>query len=114
VRGEARGRLLGYPTLNVALPDPRKLLPPEGVYAVRVQTPSGEFGGMLNLGGRPTFGDERLSLEAHLFDAAGDWYGAPVRVDFVARLRPVQRFASADALVARLRQDEAEARAALR
>jgi riboflavin kinase/FMN adenylyltransferase len=114
VRGEARGRLLGYPTLNVALPDPRKLLPLEGVYAVRVQTPSGEFGGMLNLGGRPTFGDERLSLEAHLFDAAGDWYGAPVRVDFVARLRPVQRFASADALVARLRQDEVEARAALR
>ena len=114
VRGEARGRLLGYPTLNVALPEPRKLLPPEGVYAVRVQTPSGEFGGMLNLGGRPTFGDERQSLEAHLFDASGDWYGAPVRVDLVARLRPVQRFASADALVAQLRRDEDDARAALR
>jgi riboflavin kinase/FMN adenylyltransferase len=113
VRGEARGRLLGYPTLNVALPEPRKLLPPEGVYAVRVQTPNGEFGGMLNLGGRPTFGDERLSIEAHLFDAAGDWYGAPVRVDFVRRLREVRRFDSAAALVAQLRVDEAGARAAL-
>jgi riboflavin kinase/FMN adenylyltransferase len=114
VHGEARGRLLGYPTLNVALPEGRKLLPPEGVYAVRVQTPSGAHGGMLNLGGRPTFGDERLSLEAHLFDVSGDWYGAPVRVDFVRRLREVRRFDGADALVAQLRRDEAAARAALR
>ena len=114
VRGEARGRLLGYPTLNVALPESRKLLPPEGVYAVGVQTPSGVFGGMLNLGGRPTFGDERLSLEAHLFDASGDWYGAPVRVDFVRRLRDVQKFESMDALGAQLRLDEAAARLVLR
>ncbi len=112
--GEARGRLLGFPTLNVALPDARKLLPPPGVYAVRVQTPSGLYGGMLNLGGRPTFGDERLSLEAHLFDAAGDWYGATVRVDFVRRLRDVRRFDGPDALVAQLRIDEAAARAVLR
>lgn len=114
VRGDARGRLLGYPTLNVALPEPRKLLPPEGVYAVRVQTPSGAFGGMLNLGGRPTFGDDRLSLEAHLFDAEGDSYGSAVRVDFVRRLRDVQRFDSVDALVAQLRRDAEAARAALR
>lgn len=114
VHGEARGRLLGYPTLNVALPDPRKLLPPDGVYAVRVQTPSGPFAGMLNLGSRPTFGDAQTSLEAHLFDATGDWYGAPVRVDFVRRLRDVRRFDGAEALVAQLRHDEAAARAALR
>jgi riboflavin kinase/FMN adenylyltransferase len=114
VRGEQRGRLLGYPTLNVALPSGRKLLPPDGVYAVRVQTPSGEFGGMLNLGGRPTFGDEARSLEAHLFDAAGDWYGRTVRVDFVRRLRDVQRFSSPEALVAQLESDAGAARLALR
>lgn len=114
VRGEQRGRLLGYPTLNVALPEPRKLLPPDGVYAVRVQTPSGAFGGMLNLGGRPTFGDDARSLEAHLFDADGDWYGRTVRVDFVRRLRDVQRFPAADALVAQLHEDARAARAALR
>ena len=114
VPGEQRGRVLGYPTLNVALPEPRKLLPPDGVYAVRVQTPTGAFGGMLNLGGRPTFGDARRSLEAHLFDAAGDWYGRTVRVDFVRRLRDVQRFDSADALVAQLQVDAQQARAALR
>jgi riboflavin kinase/FMN adenylyltransferase len=114
VHGDARGRLLGYPTLNVALPEPRKLLPPAGVYAVRVQTPTGAFRGMLNLGARPTFGDDRVSLEAHLFDAAGDWYGAPVRVDFVRRLRDVRRFESVDALAAQLRHDETAARDALR
>jgi len=111
--GEKRGRLLGYPTLNLGPPPPRKLLPPDGVYAVRVQTPTGAFGGMMNLGGRPTFGDERPSLEAHLFDASGDWYGAAVTVEFVDRLRDTQRFAGPEALVAQLREDAARARHAL-
>jgi len=111
--GEKRGRLLGYPTLNLGAPPRRKLLPPDGVYAVRVQTPTGAFGGMMNLGGRPTFGDERPSLEAHLFDASGDWYGAAVTVEFVDRLRDTQRFAGPEALVAQLHEDAARARHAL-
>jgi len=113
VPGDQRGRALGYRTLNVETPSPRKLLPPEGVYAVRVQTPDGSHGGMLNLGGRPTFGDDRLRIEAHVFDADRDWYGAHVRVDFVARLRDVRRFEGPEALVAQLRRDEAAARRAL-
>ena len=113
VPGDQRGRALGYRTLNVETPSRRKLLPPEGVYAVRVQTPEGSHGGMLNLGGRPTFGDDRLRIEAHVFDAARDWYGAHVRVDFVTRLRDVQRFEGPEALVAQLRRDEAAARRAL-
>jgi riboflavin kinase/FMN adenylyltransferase len=112
-QGDQRGRLLGFPTVNVQLPSPRKLLPPEGVYAVRVQTPRGEFGGMLNLGPRPTFDDQRTSMEAHLFDAAGDFYGAYVRVDFVARLRDTRRFASAAELIDQLGRDSEQARAAL-
>lgn len=111
--GEKRGRLLGYPTLNLGPPPPRKLLPPEGVYAVRVQTPSGAYGGMMNLGPRPTFGDSHTSLEAHLFDAGGDWYAAPVTVEFVARLRETRRFAGPEALVAQLQLDAAQARDAL-
>jgi riboflavin kinase/FMN adenylyltransferase len=69
---------------------------------------------MLNLGGRPTFGDDARSLEAHLFDAAGDWYGRVVRVEFVSRLRDVERFPSAEALVAQLHEDARAARRALR
>lgn len=53
--GAGRGRSLGFRTINLGSPSPRKLLPPEGVYAVRVQTPAGAFGGMLNLGTSPTF-----------------------------------------------------------
>ena len=113
VQGAARGRGLGFPTINLAPPSPRKLLPPQGVYAVRVQTPGGAHGGMLNLGPRPTFGDASVGIEAHLFDTSGDWYGAWVRVDFIARLRDTQKFASPAALVEQLRRDEDDARRVL-
>jgi riboflavin kinase / FMN adenylyltransferase len=113
VHGEKRGRLLGYPTLNLELPSTRKLLPPLGVYAVRVQTPLGTFGGMMNLGPRPTFGESGVTLEAHLFGEAGDLYGARVRVDFVRRLRDTVRFVDAAALVAQLGRDAEAARDAL-
>src|ERR1700694_4458627 len=112
IEGAKRGRTIGFPTLNLGPPPPRKLLPPEGVYAVRVQTPSGPVGGMMNLGPRPTFGDSATSLEAHLFDTTGDFYGAHVRIDFVARLRETRKFASVEQLSAQLRHDEREARSA--
>ncbi|HEU4988614.1 MAG: bifunctional riboflavin kinase/FAD synthetase [Gemmatimonadota bacterium] len=111
--GEGRGRLLGFPTINLALPSPRKLLPPVGVYAVRVTSATGTFGGMMNLGPRPTFGDEAITLEVHLFDAAGDWYGRPVGVQFVARLRDTMKFSGPDALVSQLKLDAENARRAL-
>ena len=113
IEGAQRGRTIGFPTLNLGPPPPRKLLPPEGVYAVRVQTPVGPVGGMMNLGPRPTFGDSATSLEAHLFDTAANFYGAHVRVDFVARLRETRKFPSAEQLSAQLRHDEREARNAL-
>ena len=112
--GEQRGRLLGYPTINVPLESPRKLLPPQGVYAVRVQTPLGTFGGMMNLGPRPTFGDTTMSLEAHLFDVDANFYGNRVRIDFVERLRDTQKFEGIDALVAQLKTDESSARKSLK
>lgn len=110
--GEQRGRQLGYPTLNVE-PPPGKLLPPDGVYAVRVQTAQGCYGGMMNLGGRPTFGDFRRLAEAYLFDAAGDLYGQHVRIDFVRRIRDIARFANPQDLAAQIRRDEIDARSAL-
>jgi riboflavin kinase/FMN adenylyltransferase len=113
IPGLQRGRTIGFPTLNLGPPPPRKLLPPEGVYAVRVQTPAGPVGGMMNLGPRPTFGDSTTSLEVHLFDVRGDFYGAHVRIDFVARLRETRKFASAELLMKQLEHDEREARSAL-
>lgn len=111
--GERRGRLLGFPTINLGAPSPRKLLPPPGVYAVRAQTHLGPFGGMMNLGPRPTFGDETVAVEVHLFDAEGDFYERAVRIDILSRLRDTRNFDGAEALVAQLREDEAQARRAL-
>jgi riboflavin kinase/FMN adenylyltransferase len=113
VAGASRGRTLGFPTLNLEPPSRRKLLPPQGVYAVRAQTPHGAFGGMMNLGPRPTFGEMEPGLEVHLFDAAGDFYGARVRIDFVSRLRDTRSFPDAAALVQQLRRDEEDARRVL-
>ncbi len=112
-QGDQRGRSIGYPTLNLGAPSPRKLLPPEGVYAVRVQTPAGTLGGMMNLGPRPTIGDAARSLEVHCFDFAGDLYGTRVHVDLVQRLRETQKFDGLDALKAQLADDASRARAAL-
>lgn len=109
VHGLKRGRLLGYPTINLPLPSPRKLLPPQGVYAVRVQTPQGPFDGMLNLGPRPTFGENEVLIEVHLFGSPDDLYGSRVRLDFVARLRETMRFDGVDALVAQLGKDAEDA-----
>jgi riboflavin kinase/FMN adenylyltransferase len=113
VRGAGRGKALGFATLNLSDISPRKLLPPEGVYAVRVQTPRGAFGGMMNLGPRPTFGDTKTSLEAHLFDADGDFYDSCVRVDFVSFIRATRKFSGAEDLSAQLRKDEEHARFSL-
>lgn len=113
VHGDQRGRTIGYPTLNLSPLPPNKLLPPDGVYAVRVHLPDGEFGGMLNLGPRPTFGDAARRVETHVFDASRDWYGAPVRLELIARLRETRPFSGIEALRAQLATDERDARAAL-
>jgi riboflavin kinase / FMN adenylyltransferase len=112
-RGSARGRDLGYPTLNIELLSPRKLLPPHGVYAVRAYTSRGTLGGMMNLGGRPTFGELERHVEVHLFEASGDWYGESVSVNVIHRLRDTTRFANVEALIAQLARDADAARAAL-
>lgn len=110
--GAQRGRSIGVPTINLPVP-PRKLLPPDGVYAVWVEWPGGRAGGMLNQGPRPTVGDMTRTLEAHLFGVTADLYGAWVRVEWVGRLRDVERFPSLDALREQLARDRAAAEALL-
>ncbi|PYO90210.1 MAG: bifunctional riboflavin kinase/FAD synthetase [Gemmatimonadetes bacterium] len=115
-RGAGRGRTIGIPTINLEPPDARKLLPPDGVYAVRVTLGAGsgeQYGGMMNQGPRPTFGEQTRTLEIHLFDFDGEVYGEPVNVEWVRRLRAVQAFPSRDALVAQLERDRQAARATL-
>jgi riboflavin kinase/FMN adenylyltransferase len=109
-RGAARGRGLGYPTINVAVPDSRKLLPPDGVYAVRAEWAGGTAGGMMHIGPRPTFAEADRTLEAHLFDRDDDLYGATVKITWLARLRDVMDFGSPEALRRQLEHDASTAR----
>jgi riboflavin kinase/FMN adenylyltransferase len=111
--GEKRGRLLGVPTINLFELPPRKLLPPDGVYAVRVEWRGGSAGGMMNQGPRPTFQDGRRILEAHIFDFEGDLYGEWVRIEWIERLRDIHRFGSVEQLKQQLERDRARAVAAL-
>lgn len=119
VKGAGRGRTIGVPTLNLEPPDPRKLLPPDGVYAVRVTIGKREtgnvqrYGAMMNQGPRPTFGEQARTLEIHLFDFDGELYGETVHVEWVRRLREVQAFPSREALAAQLERDRQAARATL-
>ncbi len=112
-QGERRGRLLGVPTINLSELSPRKLLPPDGVYAVRVEWRGGSAGGMMNQGPRPTFQDGRRVLEAHIFEFDGDLYGEWVRIEWVARLRDIERFGSVEELGRQLERDRSQAVAAL-
>lgn len=113
VRGAGRGRRVGYRTINLRVPDPRKLLPPDGVYAVRVEWAGGSAGGMMHQGPRPTFGEAERSLEAHLFDVDLDLHGAEIKLAWIARLRDVRRFPSAAALKEQLDKDFDAAQLAL-
>jgi len=113
VQGKGRGRTIGVPTINVGEVPERKLLPPDGVYAALVEWPEGHAGGMLNQGPRPTFGESRRGVEVHLFGVDADLYGQWVRVEWVERLRDVERFASLEELQQQLTRDRAAALDAL-
>ena len=113
VRGEGRGRQLGFPTANLAVSSSDKLLPATGIYAVYATTRAGSHGGALHLGPRPTFAGSPPTIELHLLDFDGDLYGEEVRVDFVRRLRDVRPFDGVGALIAQMREDVEEARRVL-
>ncbi|MEV8466020.1 bifunctional riboflavin kinase/FAD synthetase [Fluviibacterium sp. DFM31] len=115
LHGEKRGRNLGYPTANMSIDG---LHPPKyGVYAVQVEVlegpHAGRYGGVASMGVRPMFGENRANLETHLFDFAGDLYGAELSVALVDYLRPERRFDGLEALVAQMGADSARARSIL-
>lgn len=113
VRGEGRGRGLGFPTANLSVPETDKLLPPEGIYAVRAVLRAGTHLGALHLGPRPTFQGSPPTVELHVLDFDRNIYGEEVRVDFVERLREVRPFSSVEALIEQMREDVDAARSAI-
>ena len=110
VEGHQVGRKLGFPTANLQVGDADKLVPADGVYAVRVEVQGTCYGGMLSIGYRPTLnnGTDR-SIEVHIFHFNADIFHCPMRIFFVRRLRAELNFDSLDELTERLRQDKVEA-----
>ncbi|HOY49980.1 MAG TPA: bifunctional riboflavin kinase/FAD synthetase [Flavobacteriales bacterium] len=110
VRGKQLGRTIGFPTANLELEGLGKLIPANGVYAVMVNSGSGIFNGMMNIGFRPTVSDEKVrSIEVHLLDFEGDLYEQNMKVKLIARIRDEKRFASVDELRDQLKLDRVQA-----
>ena len=109
VRGDARGRQIGFPTANVRVLHRRA--PISGVFAVRVSGAGAQMlSGVANVGSRPTVGGTQPLLEAHLFDYHGELYGQRIAVQFEHKLRDEQRFDDLDALIVQIQQDVKQAR----
>ena len=104
VRGMNRGgKLLGFPTANLKLMD--ELFPKPGVYAIWVELDGEVHMGVANIGKNPTFGNDALSVEAHILDYSGDIYGEDIRVHFVQRIRDEKKFNGIDELKERIATD---------
>jgi riboflavin kinase/FMN adenylyltransferase len=112
VHGAKRGRALGFPTINLQLPQAR-LLPRDGIYAVWAEMGEGRFRAAASLGVRPTFGGGERVLEAYILDFSGELYGEEVEVAFVKRLRDERAFASPAELSAQIARDVEETKGAL-
>ena len=112
VNGFHVGRELGFPTANIDIDYPDKLIPANGVYAARIVLPDGNrYNGMLNIGNRPTLNRPNdYSIEANLFDFSGNLYGSSLAVELIRYMRPEQTFADITALRAQLIADEAAIR----
>jgi riboflavin kinase/FMN adenylyltransferase len=112
VRGAGRGRTLGFPTANLRPDHPLVLA--AGVYAAKTAWGGGRADAVVNVGYRPTFGEDEYWIEAYLFDFAGDLYGQHLSVDFLHRIRPEMKFSGVDALKQQVAADMDAARQFLR
>jgi len=106
IHGDKRGRTIGYPTANLKPEHPNKVIPKNGVYAVRVRVGENWYMGMMNIGHRPTFDKMELRLEVNIFDFDKDIYGQTIQVRFLKRLRDEVKFSGVDELVAQLDKDK--------
>lgn len=106
VHGEKIGRSLGFPTANISIKENYKLIPADGIYAVRVCLKYNKFDGMLNIGNRPTIGGNHKTIEVNIFDFNEDIYESEISIEFVDLIRKEIKFSSLDALKEQLKIDK--------
>lgn len=110
VAGNRMGRTIGFPTANMQLYEPLKLVPANGVYAVEAEVLGRKFQGMCNIGVRPTVDGKARTIETHILDFDEDIYGLPLQLRFLRRIRDERRFPSLEALRQQLMEDSAQVR----
>lgn len=114
VKGEGRGKSLGFPTANIQPDHEDKMIPAYGVYAVKVFINNAVFNGMLNIGNNPTFSAKSRTIEVNILDFEDDLYGKKITIEFIQRVRDEIKFGSPKALVEQIQKDEAKVREILK
>mgnify|MGYP003542232625 FL=1 len=106
VKGNQLGRTIGFPTANIQIPEEYKLIPKNGVYIVTANVLDQNVFGMMNIGVKPTLGENKLSIEVHLLDFDKDIYNQKIQVNLLERLRDEQKFESFEALKSQIELDK--------
>jgi riboflavin kinase/FMN adenylyltransferase len=114
MHGNKLGRTIGFRTANIGIKETYKLLPANGIYAIRVIYDFKVMHGMLNIGNRPTVGGDSKTIEAHIFDFDEDIYDQEITVEFIDHIRKEIKFDNLDQLKAQLTKDEVEVREVLK
>ena len=114
VKGDQIGKTLGFPTANIALTVDYKLIPKNGVYAVKVIHKTTEYAGMLNIGLRPTFEGADRTIEVNIFNFYHEIYGESLQIEFIKRIRDERKFEDSAALVSQLNEDREHTKKALK
>jgi riboflavin kinase/FMN adenylyltransferase len=113
VHGDKRGRELSYPTANMDLKNPHKIVPKQGVYLVKSNLSNRVIYGMMNIGTKPTFDASMPSIEVHFFDWNGDLYGQAVQVELLKWVREERKFSSVEELQTQIQADEQYCRSSI-
>ena len=107
IEGLRLGTKIGFPTANIQVSDPLKLLPREGVYAVIITVKGRKHKGMLNIGSNPTISDDfRIKIEVNIFDFRENIYGEEVTIEMIEHIRGIEKYDSLDELAVQLKKDE--------
>jgi riboflavin kinase/FMN adenylyltransferase len=109
VEGNNLGKKIGFPTANILVEKPFKLIPGDGVYAVKVCVEDEIFGGMANIGNQPTFDNRNHAFEVNIFGFDKDIYDKDIKIEFVSRIRSEMKFDGVDSLIAQLNKDKSTA-----
>ena len=113
IHGNKLGRTIGFPTANIGIKEPYKLLPSNGIYAIRINIDFKVYDGMINIGNRPTVGGNTRTIEANIFDFDEDIYDQEITVEFIDHIRNEIKFDGIDGLKNQLQKDELACREAL-